>query len=194
MLAARELARERKRAYNRAYVAAHREERAAYDLARYKADPEGERARKRIYRAANLEKKRAQDRAFYAANRVEIRRREAASLTRRAARITNYATKREKYAVAGRAYRKAHPEYFRVSTMKRNAVKLGAAGYSTPEQVDARWAMWGDKCWICGAPATCTDHVKPLTKHGSNWPANLRPACGSCNSRKGNRWPFHVHQ
>jgi hypothetical protein len=34
------------------------------------------------------------------------------------------------------------------------------------------------------------DHVKPLARGGSNWPANLRPACKSCNSRKGARWPF----
>ncbi len=32
--------------------------------------------------------------------------------------------------------------------------------------------------------------VKPLAKGGSHWASNLRPACRSCNSRKGDRWPF----
>lgn len=56
----------------------------------------------------------------------------------------------------------------------------------------ARWAMWGGKCWMCGTFATATDHVKPLCKGGSNWPANLRPACKPCNSRKGRRWPIVI--
>lgn len=40
-------------------------------------------------------------------------------------------------------------------------------------------------CWMCGAEATCMDHVVALCNGGSNWPSNLRPACGPCNGAKG---------
>lgn len=55
-------------------------------------------------------------------------------------------------------------------------------------KVEARWAMWGGKCYMCGAPANCTDHVKPRAKGGLNLPANLRPACTACNVRKSDSW------
>ncbi|MGX7727586.1 HNH endonuclease [Rhodococcus sp. 5G237] len=34
------------------------------------------------------------------------------------------------------------------------------------------------------------DHVKPINKGGPHMLANLRPACGPCNSRKRDQWPF----
>lgn len=54
----------------------------------------------------------------------------------------------------------------------------------------ARLAYFGHRCWICGDPADSLDHVKPLSKGGWHALANLRPACFSCNSRKGARWPL----
>ncbi|MFG1833848.1 HNH endonuclease [Micromonospora chersina] len=43
---------------------------------------------------------------------------------------------------------------------------------------------------MCGAEGDVLDHVKPLAKGGSGWPANLRPACNPCNLRKSARWPY----
>lgn len=60
----------------------------------------------------------------------------------------------------------------------------------TKEQLAEKWAYWGGKCWICRATATATDHVKPLAKGGAHTLCNLRPICGTCNSRKGSKWPF----
>lgn len=71
---------------------------------------------------------------------------------------------------------------------RRRALKVGAPGFATPEQISARIAFYGHRCWMCGAPWRQIDHVKPLSKGGSNWPANLRPACRPCNGRKNNRW------
>lgn len=43
-------------------------------------------------------------------------------------------------------------------------------------------------CWICGRPGADTrDHVRPISKGGTNDPSNLRPAHRSCNSARGNR-------
>jgi 5-methylcytosine-specific restriction endonuclease McrA len=50
--------------------------------------------------------------------------------------------------------------------------------------------MYGDRCYICGEPMEAIDHVKPLTKGGSHWPANIRPICWKCNSTKNNVWPI----
>ena len=36
-------------------------------------------------------------------------------------------------------------------------------------------------CWICGKDYEEIDHVIPVSKGGTNWPANLRPICKKCN-------------
>ena len=53
---------EKKRAYNRAYYAAHREEKQAYGRAYYVAHREEKRAYRRAYDATHREKKRARSR------------------------------------------------------------------------------------------------------------------------------------
>lgn len=74
---------------------------------------------------------------------------------------------------------------------KRSRYRLAAGtGYTTKEHIQARWELYGGRCWICGAPATAIDHVKPISKGGANWPCNLRPICKSCNSKKHAKWPF----
>jgi len=62
----------------------------------------------------------------------------------------------------------------------------------TVDQIAAKLAYWGNRCWMCGSPATSLDHVKPLIAGGPHILANFRPACGRCNSSKGGRW-FGVH-
>ena len=57
------------------------------------------------------------------------------------------------------------------------------------EQISQRFRAFGDKCWMCGSDQDLTvDHVKPRSKGGAHLASNIRPACGSCNSRKGNQW------
>lgn len=73
---------------------------------------------------------------------------------------------------------------------RRKARKTGAAGSASDAQLLSRWAYYGGRCWMCGRAATAMDHVKPLICGGTQWPANQRPACGSCNSSKGGMWPL----
>ncbi len=95
---------------------------------------------------------------------------------------------------AGRRWRKEHPDkvkaQIRAQNLARYARLKAAPGHATPEQVQARWDYYSCLCWMCGQPATDTDHVKPLAKGGSNWPANLRPACRHCNRSKSDTWPY----
>jgi hypothetical protein len=86
----------------------------------------------------------------------------------------------------------ANPEKSRARCQARKARKANADGkhYTTAENIIARWAVYDNKCWMCGAKALCTDHVKPLSKGGAHYPANLRPSCTSCNCKKASKWPF----
>lgn len=52
--------------------------------------------------------------------------------------------------------------------------------------IAATLAGQGRVCWICGGAAATADHVIPRSKGGDDSQANLRPACLSCNSRRGN--------
>lgn len=109
----------------------------------------------------------------------------------------------------GRRYRRANPdkirakherlkaryperyrEYAKTGDRNRRARVRAASGRATTAQRDSRWDYFGGLCWMCGAPADVLDHVKPLAKTGSGWPANLRPACNPCNWRKRATWPY----
>lgn len=82
----------------------------------------------------------------------------------------------------------------RVRSARRKARKLNAAGDASPEAIEARVAYYGGLCWMCReAEGTALDHVIPLAKGGSNWPANLRPACQPCNTRKHAKHPKEVY-
>lgn len=70
----------------------------------------------------------------------------------------------------------------------RRARQKNAPGTATADQIQARVAYYGGRCWICGAQANTIDHVIPLAAGGSNWPANLRPACAPCNKQRGARY------
>lgn len=93
----------------------------------------------------------------------------------------------EKVRVARARWWKGHPERARIYFLRRRALKNGASGTCTAGQLQARIDFYGGRCWMCGAPYEAIDHVIPLSKGGTNWPANLRPACTSCNSKKKDR-------
>lgn len=71
-----------------------------------------------------------------------------------------------------------------------------ASGLSK-DQVRKRGAIWrrvranilaaNPFCYRCGRIADTVDHIVPISKGGAQLdPANLRPACKSCNSARGN--------
>lgn len=90
-----------------------------------------------------------------------------------------------------RQWRSENRDKARIWEASRRARKKSATIVPfTKDQLMDRWAYYGDKCWICGDPATETDHVKPLSKGGAHALCNLRPICKPCNSQKGALWPF----
>ena len=101
----------------------------------------------------------------------------------------------EKYLKNERALRAKNPGMSRRAKHKRRAsiAANGHVPYSS-EQLVQKLDYWGWKCWICHKPVTPgayqLDHVKPINKGGMDCLSNIRPACGSCNKSKQDRWPF----
>lgn len=97
--------------------------------------------------------------------------------------------------IANASFRRRYeldPERFREAFRKRHAaIRRGCAVYPfTTDQLAAKVAYWGGRCWVCSGPFEAIDHVKPLAKQGPHMLANLRPICTACNTRKRDRWPF----
>lgn len=119
----------------------------------------------------------------------ERRRRDKLARERRRRRENPEAvrTERKRWKAAWRA---AHPEAVRANNRKWKALKRGAEGHSTGQQDQWRLEYYGGQCAYCRTDLEALDvawhwdHVIPLSKGGSNWPANLRPACPTCNTAK----------
>ncbi|PJE22356.1 MAG: hypothetical protein CK431_16990 [Mycobacterium sp.] len=136
--------------------------------AQYQRDKDAIRARNQKWRQANRMRERAANRDYYYRNR-------------------------ERVARWHKIYYEANRAAALLAHQRRRAAGAGVAIIAfTPEQLAQRWSYYGNRCWICRAWATATDHVKPLSKGGAHMLANLRPICKSCNSTKHNKWPWPV--
>ena len=81
--------------------------------------------------------------------------------------------------------------WLRLANHRRKARKLNAKGECSKVQFLAKCDYHGWRCIYCKIELTLAtvtlDHRQPLSKGGSNWPANIAPACGGCNSMKTDR-------
>jgi 5-methylcytosine-specific restriction endonuclease McrA len=76
------------------------------------------------------------------------------------------------------------------ASMVRRCRDLGAKGEHTGAAWRARFALFGYRCAWCGAVGKLhRDHVIPLAQGGTNWAANIVPACRACNLSKSDRDP-----
>lgn len=94
---------------------------------------------------------------------------------------------KEKTNVKNSAYKKTDKGKIvnkRAKYIRRQQEKIG---YFTKEQLEGRISVYGGLCYLCGKIANTIDHVIPLARGGSNFPANLRPACFDCNLKKGKK-------
>jgi hypothetical protein len=59
-------------------------------------------------------------------------------------------------------------------------------------KAQARIDYFGRRCWMCGRDFQSIDHVIARLKPICDFASNIRPACRSCNSIKGNRWTWKI--
>lgn len=157
----------------------------------YHKNIESERAYKRKKYHEDVDSKRAEKREDYYKHAGE-----------RKAKVSQYQKRHpEKVRVWSKKYLSTHYEQHReicriYQKSERGRFKKSIAffyrrvkgdksrGEVSLEQLKSRWDLYGGRCWLCSGEAIGFDHVIPLGKHGTNWPANLRPVCKSCNSKK----------
>lgn len=128
----------------------------------------------------------------YEANRqaeIEYRRAhyEANKKSYREARRRHYEENRESYAVRDRKSRKANPEAAALKSRRRAALKLGAEGSHTVDEVLAMYDDQNGLCAYCETPLFGSyevDHMVPLCKGGRDDWENLAIVCRPCNRRK----------
>lgn len=120
---------------------------------------------------------------------IENRERDIASNRERQRRFRERHPERAR--MHSRNWAQRHPEKHNAKSDRYMARLAAAPGHATRKQLKARAALYDFRCYLCGAHVgdrPIMDHVKPLTAGGSNWPANRRPVCRPCNSRKGHQW------
>jgi 5-methylcytosine-specific restriction endonuclease McrA len=108
----------------------------------------------------------------------------------------------EKVKARTDAWRENNPEEYRMlgrlHAQKRRSRKANAAGVCSEDQWMARFNFFGGLCWLqldgCTGVGDTIDHVIPLSRGGTNWPSNLRPACGHCNYVKGTKLPSELEE
>jgi 5-methylcytosine-specific restriction endonuclease McrA len=100
----------------------------------------------------------------------------------------NRIASKERYAATRKLYELANPDIVRFHKMQHESRKRNAPGRCTSEQWRKKCAFHGWRCIYCRVavtPKTATiEHRKPLSRGGSNWPANLAPCCKQCNQSK----------
>lgn len=167
----------------------------------YAANREAQQAKTRAWRERNREYLRTKAREYYEANKEAHRER---SLRWSRENPEYYRKYNQRWYAENRESRKAQiSKYWADRPVRRAEINRLAESARrarmaenttidfTLEQLEARLAVYGGKCWICrSAPGIEIDHVKPTRHGGPHMLANLRPACRSCNSAKGSKWPF----
>lgn len=103
-----------------------------------------------------------------------------------------YQANPEKFAERNRKWRAAHPDHFKALLRNRRALKKGAEGSFTAEDIEKAYALQKGRCWWCSKKIKGKydiDHRVPLSKGGSNNPSNLVISCPHCNRTKHDKMP-----
>lgn len=79
----------------------------------------------------------------------------------------------------------------RANIRRRKARVKGAKGSFTMNDIRLKRDFQGGKCYYCQQDLVSEhiEHKIPISRGGTNWPANLALACQRCNLRKHNKTP-----
>jgi 5-methylcytosine-specific restriction endonuclease McrA len=149
---------------------------AALDETWYRANLHEARKQRKAYRLSNREKWRAYDRKVY---REKLK--------------TN-AKWRARKKERNRLWVKRNPEKQRHRVGRYRVRRVGAKGSHTFAEWLSVIRLYRWRCFYCQKRVTRStvtkDHLIPLSKNGTDFAANLVPACKSCNSWKSGRLAY----
>lgn len=160
----------------------------------YRANPEAKRQQNAVWRAQNVERHREMVRDHYRRNAEQVLARTTAYQRANPERVTKWSREyRERNPEKVAAWRSSEREYKATVKARYRGRLADADGHHTPADLALLDEYQGGLCWYCGALLADTgrhlDHKIPLSRGGSNWPANLCWACPTCNTSKGARTP-----
>ena len=96
----------------------------------------------------------------------------------------------EHIKICSKQYRLDNPAKRNTYSRKRRALKLGASGFHTEQDLQYIYEQQKGKCVSCGNKflyeQMTVDHIEPLSKGGPDLPYNIQLLCAPCNSSKGN--------
>jgi len=93
----------------------------------------------------------------------------------------------DKFRAKTREWRKKYPYRARITDANKKAMRKGAEGRYTKDDVNQILKMQRNKCAYCQKDLDDgyhVDHITPLCRGGSNWPRNLQMLCEPCNLSK----------
>lgn len=133
----------------------------------------------------NLEKRKTKNKIWNMAHPENLR----------AMRKKYYYKNRLKKIAKTREWMKNNPIKTKInrqnSWRRHRALRLNASGFHTYEEWMNRVDYYGWRCIYCkinlNDKTLTQDHLIPLSRNGTDWPANLAPACSLCNSKKYNK-------
>jgi len=99
-----------------------------------------------------------------------------------------YHENKDRMMATQRAYYKANPERYKVHSNNRRKILNEALGKYTYKQWQDKIEYFGFRCYLCNeslkGKTIHIEHRKPISRGGSNWIANIAPACKKCNLSK----------
>lgn len=166
--------------------------------ARHAANAEKKAEYDKRYRAENSERIKEYQRRYYEQYRGYVLSRnkrwyEANHEHHNKVSLAYYYANRDTYLRQWKANYEADKEKYIARARANNARKRNADGTHTITDVHQKYEEQGAKCYWCKKPLNGVyhvDHIIPISKGGSNCPANIACSCPFCNLSKGAKMPW----